>query len=131
MSSFQNAQEFYRRSLKGFAALHGLIYRALRNIGTLKMVFFFLPLICWWCCYTLKRTPGFSTQGDLGQGKLGQGEADSSSNEVAYGAGACHHLPFSIAFVSKLRASNLRVRNREGIRMYVGFIHHSPSLYLT
>jgi hypothetical protein len=66
LSSDQNTQEFYRRSLKGFDALHGLIYRTLRNIGTLKMVFLFLPLICWRCCYALKRTSGFSTLRDGG-----------------------------------------------------------------
>lgn len=55
---------------------------------------------------------GGGVGGGKGGGKPGQGEADSSFNQAAYRAGACHYLSLIITFVSKLWASNLRFRDR-------------------
>lgn len=64
-----------------------------------------------------------------GGGGAGQGEADSSYSQVAYRTGACHHLSLTIMFISKLWASNLRFRDREVMRMYMGFIYRSPRVH--
>lgn len=40
MCSFPDAQEFYRHPLKGFAVLHGLIYRAFEDYWDFKDNYF-------------------------------------------------------------------------------------------
>lgn len=128
MSSFPDAQEFYRHPLKGFAVLHGLIYRAFEDYWDFKDNYF--PPLFVGGVLTLPRGPQVSVpRGEVwGREKPGLGEVDSSSDQVTYGAGAGHPISLTITFISKFWALPLRFRNWEVTKRNVGCIHLSPSL---
>lgn len=122
---FSWTQEFYRHSLKGFAALHGLIYRAFGEYWDFKDTIF-SPLICWWCSYTPKRTRGFNVLGGSAEGKTRSGKRGFLfwSGWLWYWA---WHL-ISHTFINKLWALHLRFGNWEDERgLYTPFSQPPPT----